>query len=112
MAGSDEGAQSGLQAGGLGPTIISAAQSRAARALLNWSEADLAGKLGLGEGFVRDFESGGHEVPSGQIEALRSTLMAHGVVFSDAGGSAGVRLSGQGQGEGTRVDALNTENDR
>lgn len=58
MVGSDEAAPSGLQPDGLGPNTISPAQSRAARALLNWSEADLAGKLGLGEDFVRDFESG------------------------------------------------------
>jgi hypothetical protein len=34
------------------------------------------------------------------------------VVFSQEGGSAGVRLSEQGRGEGTRLDALTTENDR
>ena len=112
MAGSDEGAPSGLQPDGLGPNTISPAQSRAARALLNWSEADLAGKLGLGEALVRDFESGGRMPPSGQIEALRSTLMANGVVFSVEGSSTGVHLSRQGQGEGTRLDALTTENDR
>jgi DNA-binding transcriptional regulator YiaG len=112
VTGSDEGTPSGLQPAASGPNIISPAQSRAARALLNWSEADLAGKLGLGADFVRDFESGGREQPSGQIEALRSTLMAHGVVFSQEGGSAGVRLSEQGRGEGTRLDALTTENDR
>lgn len=109
VVGSDEAAPSGLQPDGLGPNTISPAQSRAARALLNWSEADLAGKLGFGEDFVRDFESGGREAPSGQLEALRSTLMSHGVVFD---GADGVRLSGQGQDEGTRLGALTTENDR
>jgi hypothetical protein len=33
-------------------------------------------------------------------------------VFSREGGSDGVRLSGQGRDEGTRLGALNTENDR
>jgi ribosome-binding protein aMBF1 (putative translation factor) len=112
VAGSDEAAASGLQPDGLGPNTISPAQSRAARALLNWSEADLAGRLGLGEAFVRDFESGRSVPASGQIEVLRSTLMANGVVFSEAGGESGVRLSRQGQGEGTRLGDLNTENDR
>lgn len=112
MTGSDEGTPSGLQPEAAGPNTITPAQSRAARALLNWSEADLAGRLGLGADFVRDFESGGREQPSGQVEALRSTFMTHGVVFSQEGGSDGVRLSGQGCGEGTRLDALNTENDR
>ncbi|NEU13299.1 XRE family transcriptional regulator [Methylobacterium sp. BTF04] len=90
---------------------MSPAQSRAARALLNWSEADLAGKVGLGEGFVRDFESGGSDPASGQVEALRSALMAAGVVFTN-GDSAGVRLGGRIGDEGTRLGALNTENDR
>lgn len=105
MVGSDEGGQSG--AAGM---PMSAAQSRGARGLLGWSEADLAGKVGLDERFVRDFEGGYGDPPSGQVEALRSALMAAGVVFTD-GDAAGVRL-GQTGGEGTRLDALTTENDR
>ncbi|MCK2055954.1 XRE family transcriptional regulator [Methylobacterium sp. 37f] len=112
MVGSDEGIPSGLQAEASGPNTMTPAQSRAARALLNWSESDLAGKLGLGEDFVRNFESGGREAPSGQIEAMRSVFMTQGILFSQDGGSDGVCLSEQGRGEGTRVDALNTENDR
>ncbi len=106
MAGSDESGQ-----GDRGPNTMSPAQSRAARALLDWSQADLAGKVGLGEAFVRDFESGGRDPASGQIEALRSALMAAGVIFTD-GASDGVRLGGRGADEGTRLGALNTENDR
>jgi ribosome-binding protein aMBF1 (putative translation factor) len=93
------------------PNTMSPAQSRAARALLDWSQGDLAGKVGLGEETVRTFESGGSELASGQIEALRSALMTAGVVFTEDG-SAGVRLSDQGGDEGTRLGALTTENDR
>ncbi len=64
MAGSDESGQAGASALAMSP-----AQSRAARGLLGWSEADLAAKVGLDEQFVRDFESGYGDPPSGQIEA-------------------------------------------
>lgn len=106
MAGSDESGR-----GGPGPNTMSPAQSRAARALLDWSQADLAGKVGLDESFVHAFESGGGDPASGQIEALRSSLMTAGIVFSE-GESDGVRLGGRGGDEGTRLGALNTENDR
>ncbi|MCX4197647.1 hypothetical protein OMR07_20615, partial [Methylobacterium organophilum] len=78
MAGSDEGAQSGSRALAMTP-----AQSRAARGLLGWSEADLAGKVGLDERFVRDFEGGYSDAPSGQVEALRSALGAAGAASCD-----------------------------
>lgn len=107
MAGSDEGGRSG--AAGL---PMSPAQARGARGLLGWTEADLAAKVGLDARFVRDFEGGHRDPPSGQVEALRSALMAAGVIFTE-GDAAGVRLDPQGGGgEGTRADALTTENDR
>ncbi|WP_336487889.1 helix-turn-helix domain-containing protein [Methylobacterium nigriterrae] len=91
---------------------MSAAQSRAARGLLGWSEADLAARVGLDEGFVRTFEAGRSDPASGQIEALRSALMAAGAVFTD-GDSPGVRLERRAEpDEGTRPDDLTTENDR
>nr|WP_244473651.1 XRE family transcriptional regulator [Methylobacterium sp. Leaf112]USU33621.1 XRE family transcriptional regulator [Methylobacterium sp. OTU13CASTA1] len=95
----------------MNPNTMSAAQSRAARALLDWSRGDLAGKVGFGEETIESFESGGSDLASGQIEALRSALMAAGVVFTEDG-SAGVRLSDRGGDEGTRLGALTTENDR
>jgi transcriptional regulator with XRE-family HTH domain len=107
LAGSDEGAQSGTRAQAMSP-----AQSRAARGLLGWSEADLAGKVGLDEQLVRDFEGGYSDPPSGQIEALRSALSAAGTVFTDSP-TPGVHLAaGSSVDEGTRADALTTENDR
>ncbi len=106
MTGSDEAGSSGRA-----PNVIGPAQSRAARGLLGWSLADLAQKSGLDEGFVRDFEAEAGDPPSGQIEALRSTLMAAGVIFTEGDG-AGVRLGGQGGDEGLRLNELTTENDR
>ena len=107
MTGSDEGVQSGWTSAPMSP-----AQSRAARGLLGWSEAELARKVGLDEAFVRAFEAGRGDPASGQVEALRSALMTAGAVFS-IGDSPGVRLEQRGApDEGTRADALTTENDR
>ena len=108
MSGSDEGAASGAS-----PNTMTAAQCRGARGLLGWSEADLARKSGLDEGFVTGFEAGTGDPASGQVEALRSALMQGGVVFGD-GATPGVRLSERQRGgdEGTRLGNLTTENDR
>lgn len=107
MVGSDESGQ-----GAAGANAISPAQSRAARALLGWSEADLAAKAGLPEAEIRAFEAGTGDPPSGRIEVLRGALMADGIVFT-GGASPGVsRDPGRGGDEGTRLGALNTENDR
>lgn len=106
MAGSDEGGQSGATGRPMSPE-----QSRGARGLLGWSEADLARRVGLDERLVRDFEAGYGDPPSGQIEALRSALASAGAVFTDLP-SPGVRLDARGQGEGTRLQDLTTENDR
>ena len=108
MTGSDEGVQSGWTSAPMSP-----AQSRAARGLLGWSEADLAAKVGLDEAFgAGAFEAGRSDPASGQVEALRSALMTAGAVFSN-GDSPGVRLERRdAPDEGTRADALTTENDR
>lgn len=106
MVGSDEGGPSGAV-----DMPMSPAQSRAARGLLGWSEADLAGKVGLDEGFVRDFEAGHGNPAAGQVEALRSALMTAGAMFTQTP-APGVSLGPKGGDEGTRLDALTTENDR
>lgn len=107
MTGSDEGGQSGAV-----PPAMSPAQSRAARGLLGWSEADLARKAGCDPSLVRDFEAGYADAPSGQIEVLRSAFMAAGILFTDSP-MPGVSLdAARGVDEGTRADDLTTENDR
>lgn len=106
MSGSDEGEASGRSANTMTP-----AQCRAGRALIGLSVGDLAAKVGFDEALVKDFEGGLNDPPSGTIEAIRSALTTAGVIFTD-GDSAGVRLGQTGGDEGTRLDALNTENDR
>lgn len=72
-------------------------QCRSARALLNWSAADLAEAAGLGPVTVRRFESG-QPVQSGSIDTMRRALEAAGILLIDEGTSSpkagyGVRLA-------------------
>jgi transcriptional regulator with XRE-family HTH domain len=66
-------------------------QSRAARGLLDWSQAELAARSNLSESTVRDFEKG-RRVPSiNNLAAIRRAIEAAGVEFID-GDQPGVRL--------------------
>ncbi len=66
-------------------------QSRAARGLLDWSQAELAARSNLSESTVRDFEKG-RRVPSiNNLAAIRRALEAAGVEFID-GDQPGLRL--------------------
>jgi transcriptional regulator with XRE-family HTH domain len=72
---------------------VTPAQSRAARALLDWSQPDLAGAAGLGLSTVVDFERSRRAVPEKTIAAIRAALEAAGVEFIDQNGAGpGVRL--------------------
>jgi transcriptional regulator with XRE-family HTH domain len=65
-------------------------QSRAARGLLDWSQAELAVRSNLSESTIRDFEKG-RRVPSiNNLAAIRRALEAAGVEFID-GDQPGVR---------------------
>jgi transcriptional regulator with XRE-family HTH domain len=67
-------------------------QSRAARGLLDWSQAELAAQSNLSESTVRDFEKG-RRVPSiNNLAAIRRALEAAGVAFID-GNQPGVKLT-------------------
>ncbi|NPV20364.1 helix-turn-helix domain-containing protein [Bradyrhizobium aeschynomenes] len=66
-------------------------QSRAARGLLDWSQAELAARSNLSESTIRDFEKG-RRIPSiNNLAAVRRALEAAGVQFID-GEHPGVRL--------------------
>jgi len=66
-------------------------QSRVARGLLDWSQAELAARSNLSESTVRDFEKG-RRVPSiNNLAAIRRALEVAGVEFID-GDQPGVRL--------------------
>ena len=73
-------------------TMIDAVQCRAARALLDWTQADLSTATGLSKVTLRAFEKGG-EMRDSNRTLLRLAFEKAGVEFIDQnGGGPGVRL--------------------
>jgi DNA-binding XRE family transcriptional regulator len=91
---------------------ITADQCRAARALLNWTQTDLARHASISAVSIRAFEKGG-EMRDSNRKLLRLTLEEGGVAFiPENGGGAGVRLrKARSTDEGIRTDDLNASND-
>ena len=76
---------------------ITAAQSRAARGLVNWSREKLAEVGGVPVRTVADFELENTRPRPSTSTAIRSALEAAGVEFiAENGGGPGVRLRRQG----------------
>lgn len=72
---------------------IDRAQCRAARALLEWSQADLAAAAKVARQTVVDFERGARQPYANNLTAIRAALEAAGVEFiAENGGGPGVRL--------------------
>lgn len=72
---------------------LSPAQSRAARGLLDWSQAELAKRSNLGESTVRDFEKGRRTPTVNNLAAICAALEVAGVTFIEENGNgAGVIL--------------------
>ena len=75
--------------------MITPAQCRAARALLKWSQQDLARESEISDVTIRHFEIGKTAPQKGTLVILRQALEAAGVEFIDEnGGGPGVRLRG------------------
>ena len=72
---------------------LTAPQCRAARALLDWTQAELARHAAVSAGTVRGFEASRHVLHRATSAAIRQALEAAGVVFldPDAAGGEGVR---------------------
>jgi DNA-binding XRE family transcriptional regulator len=72
---------------------LTAPQCRAARALLDWTQADLAERAAVSAGTVRGFESNRHALHRATAAAIRQALEAAGIRFleADAAGGEGVR---------------------
>ncbi|GAN52299.1 putative transcriptional regulator [Methylobacterium sp. ME121] len=72
---------------------LSAAQSRAARGLLDWSQTELASRSNLSESTIRDFEKG-RRVPSpNNLAAVVRAFETAGLEFiPENGGGAGIRF--------------------
>lgn len=73
---------------------IDPAQARAARALLDWSQRELADAAEVSFQTVRNFEKSRHQTNRSTLSAIRRALESAGVKFIPAGkgGGAGVRL--------------------
>ncbi|MBR1232813.1 helix-turn-helix transcriptional regulator [Bradyrhizobium sp. AUGA SZCCT0182] len=75
--------------------MVTTRQIKAARALLAWSQADLANRSGISEPTVARLESADGEVGGREDTAqrMRAAIEAAGVDFIDEnGGGPGVRL--------------------
>jgi transcriptional regulator with XRE-family HTH domain len=69
------------------------AQSRAARALLDMTQPQLADTAKLGLSTIVDFERGRRQVSEAAIDAMHTALERAGIEFIDEnGGGPGVRL--------------------
>lgn len=74
--------------------MISAAQCRAARGLLNWTQAELATAASVGVVTVRQFEGQAGEPRAATLTVIRQALEKAGVEFIPQGDGtgAGVRF--------------------
>jgi hypothetical protein len=93
--------------------MIESAQVRAGRALIGWSQAELASGAGLPLAIVELFEtSGANKVPAEAVAKMRAALESAGVAFiAKNGGGAGVRLSKGSEAKYLGWDDLNASND-
>jgi transcriptional regulator with XRE-family HTH domain len=73
--------------------MITAAQCRAARGLIAWSQQDLAQRAGIGTVAVHQLENGTSSPRRATLDVVRRAFETAGVEFIDEnGGGAGVRL--------------------
>lgn len=63
---------------------ITPEQCRAARALLNWSQPDLAKTANVGQSTITRFECGARTPRASNLAAIQGALEAAGVVFTPA----------------------------
>src|SRR5277367_6221725 len=74
------------------PSEFTPSQSRAARALLAWSQQDLAKKAGVAASTIADFERGQRTPVPNNAEAIRSALTGAGITFLPGGAIMGPPL--------------------
>ena len=75
--------------------MFSPNQSKAARALLSWSQTDLADAAGLGLSTIKDYESGRRKPHSRNLGKIDHAFSDKGIEFlNDQDGSQGVKLGG------------------
>jgi predicted transcriptional regulator len=73
--------------------MITAAQCRAARGLVGWSQQDLAREAGVGTVAIHQLESATSQPRRATLDVIKRAFEKAGVEFIDEnGGGAGVRL--------------------
>jgi transcriptional regulator with XRE-family HTH domain len=73
--------------------MITPAQCRAARGLLDWTQQDLADQAGIGIVTVRQLEAGVNEPRRATLEVVKRAFEVAGIEFIDPNdGGAGLRL--------------------
>jgi transcriptional regulator with XRE-family HTH domain len=74
--------------------MISAAQCRAARGLLGWTQYDLAQRAGVGTVTIHQVEAGVSHPRRATLDVIRRAFEADGVEFvAEDGAGEGVRFS-------------------
>lgn len=87
--------------------MITVAQCRAARALLDWSREDLAAASKVSLRTIVDFERGARVPRELTLDAIERALAAAGVQFiPENGGGAGVRLAKPSGGSRATPDEM------
>ena len=71
--------------------MITPAQCRAARALLDWSQQDLAKAAHLGLSTIRDFEKGRRVPTHNNLRGIKLALEEEGVEIGAENSSVGLR---------------------
>ena len=80
--------------------MLTAAQCRAARALIEWSRESLAEASHVALRTIVDFERGAREPRDATLAALRRALEAAGVIFIEGNGDGpGVKLKKGAKGD-------------
>lgn len=75
------------------PVSLTPAQCKAARALLGWSQQDLAGKASVATSTVADFERGFRSPVANNLQAMKAAIEAAGVSLPAGGAVAGPPFS-------------------
>lgn len=92
--------------------MIEAAQVRAGRALIGWSQITLAEAAGLPLPLVEAIETAAGNVPAWAVAKMRATLESAGVAFiPEVGGGAGVRFRTGRESKYLGWEDLNASND-